>query len=75
LDLRERERKKKDGENYVNRSAVICRHSSLNISLVIRSWRMRWVGQVARMEKNKKSYKTLVWKHEGKGPFRIPRCR
>jgi hypothetical protein len=37
--------------------------------------RMRWAGHVARMGKERKVYKVLVGKTEGKRPFGRPRRR
>jgi hypothetical protein len=36
---------------------------------------MRWAGHVARMEEERKVYKVLVGKPEGKRPLGRPRCR
>jgi hypothetical protein len=36
---------------------------------------MRWAGHVARMGKERKVYKVLVGKHEGKRPLGRPRRR
>jgi len=41
-------------------------HTSLNIIRVMKSRRMRWVGQVARMGEMRDAYKILVGKPEGK---------
>jgi hypothetical protein len=41
----------------------------------IKSRRMRWAGHVAHMEEERKLYKVLVGKPEGKTPFRRPRQR
>jgi hypothetical protein len=41
----------------------------------IKSKRMRWAGYVARMEKERKVYKFLVGKPEGKRPVGRPRSR
>jgi hypothetical protein len=37
--------------------------------------RMRWAGHVARVGEDRKVYKLLVGKPEGKGPLRRPRRR
>ena len=42
---------------------------------VIKSRRMRWAGQVARMEKGRGVYRVLVGKPEGKRPLGRPRSR
>jgi hypothetical protein len=39
------------------------------------SRRMRWVGHVARMGKERKVYKVLVRKPEGKRALGTPRCK
>ena len=44
-------------------------YSSPNIVRVIKSRRMRWVGNVARMEEGRGVHKVLVGKPEGKRPF------
>jgi sulfite reductase beta subunit-like hemoprotein len=43
-------------------------HTSQNIIRVIKSRRMRWAGQVARMEEMRNSYNISVGKPEGKRP-------
>jgi hypothetical protein len=50
-------------------------YSSPNIIRQIKSRLMRWAGHVARMGKERKVYKVLMGKSEGKIPFGIPRCR
>ena len=50
-------------------------YSSHNIVRVIKSRRMRWVGQVAHMGERKGVYWVLVAKREGKRPLGRPRCR
>jgi len=42
---------------------------------MIKSRRMRWAGQVARMVERRGVYKVLVGKSEGKRPLGIPRHR
>jgi hypothetical protein len=49
-------------------------HSSANIIRMIKSRRMRWARNVARMEK-RNAYKILVGKTEGKRPLGRPRRR
>ena len=44
-------------------------YSSSNIVRVIKSRRMRWATQVARMGKRRGAYRVLVGKLEGKGPL------
>jgi hypothetical protein len=41
----------------------------------IKSSRMRWVGYVARLEEEKKAYRVLVRKPEGKRPLGVPSHR
>jgi hypothetical protein len=50
-------------------------YSSPNIIKMIKSRRMRWAGHVARMGKNRHSYRILVGKPEGKRPLGILRRR
>ena len=45
-------------------------YSSPNIVRVIKSRRMRWVGHVARMGEERRVYRVLVGKPEGKRPRR-----
>jgi hypothetical protein len=49
-------------------------YSSLNIVRVIKSRRMRLVGQVACMRDGRGVYRVLVGRHEGKRPLGRPRC-
>jgi hypothetical protein len=49
--------------------------SSPNIIRQIKSRRMRWAGHVARMLEEKKVYKVLKGKPEGKRPLGRPRRR
>jgi len=50
-------------------------YSSSNIVRVIKTRRMRWVGNVALMGDRKGLYKVLVGKPEGKRPLGRPRLR
>jgi hypothetical protein len=50
-------------------------YSSPIIITIIKSRRMRWVGHVARMAENRKAYRLLVGKPEGKRPLGSPRRR
>jgi hypothetical protein len=50
-------------------------YSSTDIIRQIKSRRMRWAGHVARMGEEKKLYKVLVGKSEGKRPLGRPRRR
>jgi hypothetical protein len=42
---------------------------SPSIIRIIKSWRMRWTGHVARMGEKMKAYRLLVGKPEGKNPL------
>jgi hypothetical protein len=50
-------------------------HSSPSIIRIIKSWRMRWAGHVARMEEKSNAYRLLVGKPEEKRPLGKPRRR
>jgi hypothetical protein len=50
-------------------------YSSPSIIRVIKSRRMRWPGQVARMGEKRNAYRILVGKQEGKKPQGRPRRR
>jgi hypothetical protein len=50
-------------------------YSSPNIVRMIKSRRMRWAGQVARMGEGRGVYRVLVGKPKGKRPLGRPRCR
>jgi hypothetical protein len=50
-------------------------YSSPDIIKQIKSRRMRWAGHVARMGEERKLYKILVGKPEGKRPLGRPRRR
>jgi hypothetical protein len=50
-------------------------YSSPDIVRQIKSRRMRWAGHVARMREERKVYKVLVGKPEGKRPLGRPRRR
>jgi hypothetical protein len=50
-------------------------YSSPDIIRQAKSRRMRWAGHVARMGKERKVYKVLVGKSEGKRPLGRPRRR
>jgi hypothetical protein len=50
-------------------------YSSPDIIRQVKSRQMRWVGHVARMGEERKVYKVLVGKSEGKRPFGRPRRR
>jgi len=50
-------------------------YSSPNIVRVIKSRRMRWAGHVARMSEERRAYRVLVGKPEGRRPLGRPRRR
>ena len=50
-------------------------YCSPNITWVIKSRRMRWVGQVVRKGERRGAYRVLVGKPGGKRPLRRPRLR
>jgi hypothetical protein len=50
-------------------------YSAPDIIRQVKSRRMRWAGHVARMGKERKVYKVLVEKPEGKSPLARPRRR
>jgi hypothetical protein len=50
-------------------------YSSPSIIRIIKSRRMRWEGNVARMGEKRNAYRLLVGKPEGKRPLGRPRCR
>ena len=50
-------------------------HSSLNIVRVIKSRRMRWAGHVACMGEERRVYRVLLGKPEGRRPLGRPRRR
>ena len=50
-------------------------YSSPNIVRVLKSWRMRWAGHVARMGMERGVYRVLVGKLEGKRPLGRPMYR
>jgi hypothetical protein len=50
-------------------------YSSPNITRVIKSRRMRWVGHVACMGEKRDAYRILVGRPEGRQPLERPTCR
>jgi hypothetical protein len=50
-------------------------YSSPSIIIIIKSRRMKWAGHVARMGENRKAYRLLGGKPEGKIPLGRPRRR
>jgi hypothetical protein len=55
------------------RNFIICTHP--DIIRKVKSRRMRWAGYVARMGEERKVYKVLMGKPEGKRPLERPRRR
>jgi hypothetical protein len=53
----------------------LCALYSPNFIWVIKSRRMRWAGQVARMWKRRGAYRALVGKPEGRRPLGRPRLK
>ena len=54
---------------------MICTAQPIGYCLVIKSRRMRWAGQVARMVERRGVYRVLVGKPVGKRPLGRPRHR
>jgi hypothetical protein len=50
-------------------------YSSPSIIRIIKLWRMRWAGHVARIGEKRNAYRLLVGKPEGKRPLGRPRRR
>jgi hypothetical protein len=50
-------------------------YSSLNVIRQIKLRRMRWAGHLACMGEDRKVYKVLMGKLEGKSPLKRQRCR
>ena len=50
-------------------------YSSPNIIRNLKSRRLRWAGQIARMEQSRNGYRVLVVKTGGKRPLGRPRRR
>jgi hypothetical protein len=50
-------------------------YSSPDIIRQVKSRRIRWAGHVARMREERKVYKVLMGKPEGRRPLRRPRRR
>jgi hypothetical protein len=48
-------------------------YTSPSIIRIIKSWRMRWAGHVARIEEKRNSYTLFVRKPERKKPLGRPR--
>jgi hypothetical protein len=50
-------------------------YSLPSIIRIIKAWRMRWAGHVARMGEKRNAYRLLVGKPEGRRPLGRERCR
>jgi hypothetical protein len=50
-------------------------YSSPNIIRIIKSWRMRWAGHVARMGEKRNAHRLLMGESEGNRPLGRPRHR
>ena len=48
-------------------------YRSPNVVKVIKSRRLRWAGNVARIEKGRSAFRILIGKPTGKGPLRRAR--
>jgi len=69
-------KRKKDGSwRKLHKYELHSLYSSPNIVRVIKSRRMKWVGQVACMGEGRSVYKVLVGRPEGKRPLERRRCR
>jgi len=69
------ERDKVTGEwRKLHNEEINCLYSSTNVIRVIKS-RMRWAGNVARMEERRGVYRVLVGKPEGQRLIGSPRFR
>jgi hypothetical protein len=51
------------------RSFITCSYSSPNIIRMIKTNRMRWAGDVARISEKRTAYRILMGKPEGKRPL------
>jgi hypothetical protein len=49
--------------------------TKINVSMLIKSRRLRWAGHVARMGERRGAYRDLVGKPEGRRPLGRPRRR
>jgi hypothetical protein len=58
----------------VNIHFIFCTHTKILLGR-LKSRRIRWAGHVARMGQERKMYKVLVEKPEGKRPLGRPRRR
>jgi hypothetical protein len=61
-----------DGGSCTVRNFITCTHPQISLG---KSRQMRWAGHMARMGEERKVYKVLVGKPEGKEPLGRPRRR
>jgi hypothetical protein len=54
---------------------LVVLYCSPSIIRIIKSWRRKWAGHVARMREKRRAYKILVGKPEAKRPLGSPRRR
>ena len=64
--------RKGSGEGSSMMNFVVCTKSSPHIVRVIKSRRLRWAGNVARMEEGRSAFKILTGKSTGKRPLGRP---
>ena len=62
-------------ENWFTKIVIYYNRWSPNIVRVIKSRRLRWAGDVARMEEGRSAFKILTGKPTGKRPLGRPRRR
>jgi hypothetical protein len=67
-------KRKEDGSwRKLHNDEIHSLYSSPNVVRLIRSRRMRWAGQMARMWEGRGVYRVLVGRPEGKRPMGRPR--
>jgi hypothetical protein len=64
-----------DGHKWINRPEVSVTSTLPNIIRMIKSRRLGWARNVARMEAKQNAYRILVGKPEGNRPLGRPRHR
>jgi hypothetical protein len=64
--------RRESGGSCTMRIFIICSHPQISL---VKSRQMRWAGHVARIGEERKVYRVLVSKSEGKGPLGRPRRR
>jgi hypothetical protein len=67
-----RDETKKDGEDYIIRSFMICTFNQILFGISNQE-NLRWVEYVARIEKGRRAYRVLVGELEGRKPLDRPR--